>query len=294
MNEWIIPILKSATATFINLIPYVVAGVILSETLKYIAWGKLLTQYTGKAPKRTVFWAVGIGIVSPMCTYGSLPIVLTLFGMDFPVPALLAFLIASSLMNPQLFLLTWGGISPMMAVARLAAVTLFSLIFGLGLERVNPRLIVNPGLQQDNQSSSPDQKPFLWSNFLKSSFRTLQFVGFYIVLGVILGAVVEVVVPMNWLICLFREPEWLGIFISALLGIPLYACGGGTIPLIDVMLDKGMSAGAALAFFIVGPATRITPLVALATIMRPRFIGLMILSIFLYAIVIGICINYFI
>jgi uncharacterized membrane protein YraQ (UPF0718 family) len=76
-----------------------------------------------------------------------------------------------------------------------------------------------------------------------------------------------------------------------LLGIPLYACGGGTIPLIHALMGKGMSTGAALAFFIVGPATRIAPLVALSTIIRPSFIGIYILMLFAFAVLSGLLIT---
>jgi uncharacterized membrane protein YraQ (UPF0718 family) len=52
-----------------------------------------------------------------------------------------------------------------------------------------------------------------------------------------------------------------------------------------------MSTGAALAFFIVGPATRIAPLVALSTIIRPSFIGIYILMLFAFAVLSGLLIT---
>lgn len=289
MAEWPLLILKSASTTLVNLAPYVILGIVLSEFLKYVEWSKLLTQQASVAPLPSIVWAVGLGLVSPMCTYGTLPIVLTLFGMGFPIASLSSFLIASSLMNPQLFIITWGGISPALALYRLAAVAIFALIFGFLLHTVKRVKLVNPALRPE--STSNRKKDFSWSSFLQGAFRSLQFVGFYIVLGVLLGAVVDVAIPEDWLLHAFGGPEWLGILLGALLGIPFYACGGGTIPLIDAMLDKGMSLGAALAFFIVGPATRITPMVALASIIRPRVIGLLIVVLLIYAIAIGLLVD---
>jgi uncharacterized membrane protein YraQ (UPF0718 family) len=62
--------------------------------------------------------------------------------------------------------------------------------------------------------------------------------------------------------------------------VPLYACGGGTIPLISAWLANGMSIGSAAAFMISGPATKITNLGALKIILGiKRFIIYIIFSI---------------
>ena len=60
-----------------------------------------------------------------------------------------------------------------------------------------------------------------------------------------------------------KEHEGFGILMAATIGVPLYVCGGGTIPLILQWLADGMSAGSAAAFMITGPATKITNLGAL-------------------------------
>jgi uncharacterized protein len=87
-----------------------------------------------------------------------------------------------------------------------------------------------------------------------------------------LGAIIEVVVPGRWIITLFGKVGWFQILLAALMGVPLYACGGGVIPLVRALLEQGMSGGAALAFLVAGPATRVTPLMAMATILRPMFV----------------------
>jgi len=278
--------------TLLNLAPYVIAGILISEILKSISWGKLLTRISSAAPVRATLFAALLGIVSPLCTYGTIPIILALFRMGLPVHPLVTFLVASSLMNPQLFLITWGGINPEMALMRLASTALFSLLFGLGILKIKQDRIVNPNLKSEKKSDPAGKAAFSWKAFLKGGLQSLQFVGFYVVLGVVLGAAVEVFVPDAWLVTVFQKPQWMGVLFGALLGVPLYACGGGTIPLIHAMIGKGMGTGAALAFFIVGPATRIAPLIALSTIIRPRFIGLYILLLFIFAVLAGFLVTF--
>ncbi len=44
------------------------------------------------------------------------------------------------------------------------------------------------------------------------------------------------------------------------MGVPFYSCGGAAIPLVEVLKDMGMNNGAVLAFFIAGPATKLSTL----------------------------------
>ena len=57
------------------------------------------------------------------------------------------------------------------------------------------------------------------------------------------------------------------LMMAATIGVPLYACGGGTIPLLQQWLWDGMSLGSAASFMITGPATKITTLGALKIVL---------------------------
>ncbi len=52
-------------------------------------------------------------------------------------------------------------------------------------------------------------------------------------------------------------------------------------------MQSGMGQGAALAFFLVGPATRITPLMALAAVVRPMVLAVYIVLLIAYALLAG-------
>ena len=58
----------------------------------------------------------------------------------------------------------------------------------------------------------------------------------------------------------FGNNKAFGVLTAAALGVPLYACGGGTIPLLHDWMLRGMSMGSAAAFMVSGPATKITNL----------------------------------
>lgn len=78
---------------------------------------------------------------------------------------------------------------------------------------------------------------------------------------------------------------------AATIGVPLYVCGGGTIPLLLDWLHSGMSLGAASAFMITGPATKITNLGALKMVLGGRHFLFYLLFVALSALLTGLIVN---
>lgn len=78
---------------------------------------------------------------------------------------------------------------------------------------------------------------------------------------------------------------------AATIGVPLYACGGGTIPLLQQWLASGMSMGSASAFMITGPATKITNLGALKIVLGVRRFSLYLVFVMVFSFVTGLIVN---
>lgn len=82
-----------------------------------------------------------------------------------------------------------------------------------------------------------------------------------------------------------------GLLMAATIGVPLYACGGGTIPLLQQWLADGMSMGSASAFMITGPATKITNLGALKIVLGIKNFLLYLAFVMLFALLSGFIVN---
>ncbi len=78
---------------------------------------------------------------------------------------------------------------------------------------------------------------------------------------------------------------------AATIGVPLYACGGGTIPLLQQWLWDGMPMGSAAAFMITGPATKITNLGAVKIVLGIKRFILYIIFVMAFSLVTGLIIN---
>ena len=110
-------------------------------------------------------------------------------------------------------------------------------------------------------------------------------------LGVILSALFQRYVPSQWVGELFGENEGFGVLLAATIGVPLYACGGGTIPLLQAWLLDGMSLGSAAAFMLTGPSTKITNLGALKTVLGIRRFLLYLAFVMVFSLVTGLIVN---
>jgi uncharacterized membrane protein YraQ (UPF0718 family) len=79
---------------------------------------------------------------------------------------------------------------------------------------------------------------------------------------------------------------------AATIGVPLYMCGGGTIPLLMGWLQNGMSMGSATAFMITGPATKITNLGAVKIVLGVKHFLFYLVFTILSALAAGFVIDY--
>ena len=274
---------------------YLVVGILLAAWLdQAVPSYKLQQFFSGK--KINIALAVLAGAASPLCTYGTVPVLVQLlrYGVS-PAPPL-TFLVASSLMNPQLFVLMLGGLGLEIALAQLLSVVILSLAVGIIAGRWEPLTLLNQRILVANPASNECETAFTdstfsWSRFLSQVVSLAESVGLYFVVGIIIAAAIEVFVPSAWVVKLLGKEHWYSVLIAGSLGVPFYACGGGAIPWIKVLLDEGMSRGAALAFFLAGPATRVTALAALATVLSRRALILYVAFVLAGAVGLGYLFN---
>ena len=127
--------------------------------------------------------------------------------------------------------------------------------------------------------------------FLKNLARNVRATGWYFLAGIALSALFQRYVPADTVAGLFGGNEAFGVLMAATIGVPLYACGGGTIPLLQAWLMDGMSLGSAAAFMITGPATKITNLGAVKIVLGMKRFVLYLLFVMVFSLVTGMAVN---
>lgn len=142
-----------------------------------------------------------------------------------------------------------------------------------------------------SERSSHDTHPNLLIRYLLNFWRNVKATGPMFLLGVALSALFQRYVPQTVMVDLFGGNEAWGVLMAATVGVPLYACGGGTIPLLQQWLWEGMSLGSAAAFMLTGPATKITNLGALKIVLGVKRFILYWLFVIIFALATGLVVN---
>lgn len=231
-----------------------------------------------------------LGIASPLCMYGTIPIAASFSKHGMRHDWLAAFMMSSVLLNPQLILYS-TALGPAAVAVRLISCTVCGMAAGVLVHCFYGKkpFFDFTGFEP---RASHDTDPNLFLRFLKNLGRNIKATGPYFLVGVLLSALFQRYVPADGFAELFGESnEGFGVLMAATIGVPLYACGGGTIPLLQQWLVSGMSMGSAAAFMVTGPATKITNLGALKIVLGIRRFVLYIAFVMAFSLLTGLITN---
>jgi hypothetical protein len=203
--------------------------------------------------------AAAIGIASPLPTAGTVPLAVRWQADGLPPALALSFVLASSLMNPQLFILTLGTLGAGFALAQVAGVLLLSSGLGLALGRTGS------GWQAASEDGRLAGRSG-WAQLVSLA----EHVGLYVLVGAIVGACLQVLLPQSGALDWLSERGWLSTPVLGWLGAPFYTCGGAAVPLAGGLAQVGFSRGTLFTFLLIGPALRGTTLANLGCLLSRR------------------------
>lgn len=278
----------------------------LSQIFKYWVLGMVLGSAISVFAKQRIHRAVrsldkigsgilgmiaasALGIASPLCMYGTIPLAASFSAGGIRDDWLAAFMMSSILLNPQLIMYS-AALGPTALAIRIV----ISFLCGIGAGVLLKIFYRNKSFFDFSGFEEPENRdtdPRLVVRFLKNLWRNIKATGLYFLAGIILSALFQRYVPEEWMTRLFGRDNGFGVLMAATVGVPLYACGGGTIPLLRQWLIDGMSMGSAAAFMITGPATKITNLGAMKIVLGTRRFILYIAYAALFALLSGWIIN---
>lgn len=272
---------------------YWVIGMAIGSLISVFAKDRIHGMFTGMKKKRWgvfgIIPACLLGIASPLCMYGTIPIAASFRKQGMREDWLASFMMASILLNPQLIIYS----------AALGVTALIVRIVTCFLCGVCAGMLINV-FYKDKEffdfkgfsgRASRDTHPNLLIRYLLNFWRNVKATGLYFLLGILLSALFQRYVPQDVMVIIFGGNEAWGVLMAATIGVPLYVCGGGTIPILQEWLWSGMSMGSAAAFMITGPATKITNLGALKIVLGIKRFVLYLVFVMAFAFLSGMAVN---
>jgi hypothetical protein len=278
---------------FNQIFRYWVIGILIGSFISVFAKDGIHGLFRGMRDKKWglfgIIPACLLGIASPLCMYGTIPIAASFAKQGMREDWLAAFMMSSILLNPQLIVYSTALGTTVLAV-RLVSCFLCGATAGLLIHFFykDKSFFDFKGFEE---RASRDTHPNLFIRYLLNVWRNVKATGPYFLLGIFLSALFQRYVPEDLMVNVFGGNEAWGVLMAATLGVPLYACGGGTIPLLREWLWDGMSVGSAAAFMLTGPATKITNLGALKIVLGIRRFLMYWGYVILFALLTGLVVN---
>lgn len=229
------------------------------------------------------------GGLSPFCSCGVIPLIAALLAMGVPLSAVMAFWLASPIMDPSMFVLTAGVLDLEFAVAKtLAAVGLG--VFGGGVVHLLARgaAFADPlreGVGNGGCGGSRIRAPkqVVWrfwedperlAKFRKTAFSTTLFLARWLTLAFILESLMLAWVPAETVTAALGGTGLMPILTATLVGVPAYLNGYAALPLVSGLIEQGMAPGAGMAFLVAGGVTSIPAAMAVWALARPQVFAL--------------------
>ena len=235
--------LESAPALLIG---YLLAGLLgvglTQQRARWLGGGSSLSQSMR---------GVAFGLPLPICSCGVLPLYEALVRRGVPATAAIAFLIATPELGLDAILISIPLLGTNLTLARLAAAFVVALATSLVVGR-----LVRPSASTPSEDEAAQTGPLHQRVAQGLRFGLVELFDHtmpWIVTGLLVAALAE---PLLGSGMFTSVPAWLQVPLFAVLGIPMYVCASAATPIAAVAIHKGISAGAALAFLIAGPATK--------------------------------------
>ena len=224
-----------------------------------------------------------MGALSPFCSCGVIPLIAALLAMGVPLSAVMAFWLASPLMDPAKFVLSMGVLGGEFAIAQTVAAIGIGLLGGFGVLALQAQGLIqsplrdgigNGGCAGANLRAPGEPVWRFWQEgprrkaFIDAAVSNAFFLGKWLALAFLLESLMLAYVPAESVAEVLGGGDWFTVVIASLVGIPAYLNGYAAMPLVAGLIDQGMAPGAGMAFLIAGGVTSIPAAVAVFALAR--------------------------
>ncbi|MBF9058302.1 permease [Rhodobacterales bacterium HKCCSP123] len=278
----VVPTIAETLEHFWGTLPYILFAVVAIAGMKASGSERLLDgAFQGRETRMIVIGAL-VGGLSPFCSCQVIPFVAALLAAGAPLSAVMAFWLASPLMDPAMFAITAGGLGFDFAVAKTVAAVGLGLAGGLTVKLMAATPVFADPLKTEVKIGGCCSARKLTLNwrfwqeerrrtiFRDSGWSNFLFLGKWLLLAYLLQALLIAYVPAEMVARVIGGDGFGPIALAALVGAPAYLNGYAAVPLLEGLLAQGMNPGAAMAFVIAGGVSCIPAAVAVWALVKPR------------------------
>ena len=267
--------------------PFIAVAVVAVAWLRAAgAEGLVARAFEGREGRMIVMAAL-LGGLSPFCSCEVIPFVAALLAAGAPLSAVMAFWLASPLMDPAMFLITASALGADFALAKTVAAVGIGVLGGIVVmaARRSP-VFADPLRERPTRGGcgcgAPRGGRPVWTfwreparraAFRETALENAVFLLRWLTLAYLLETLMVAYVPADAVGALLGGEGARPILLGAALGGPAYLNGYAAVPLVSGLMEQGMAPGAAMAFVLAGGVSCIPAAVAVWALVKPRVFG---------------------
>jgi len=269
--------------------PFLFLSVVIAAYASASGADQLIALAFQGRPLRMIAVAALFGALSPFCSCGVIPIIAGLLAAGVPLAPVMAFWVASPLMDPEMFVLSSAALGVPFTVAKTLAAIGIGLLAGYSTQVltaaglfVSPlRATPAPGCATGcDTGCGPGPEPQVawrfWSDdrrrrkFNAAALEAGWFLGKWLTLAFVIESQMVEYLPADLIVTYLGTTQWWTLPAAVAAGVPAYLNGYAAIPLMARLIDMGLAPGAALAFLLAGGITSIPAAIAVWVLVRAR------------------------
>jgi uncharacterized membrane protein YraQ (UPF0718 family) len=243
--------------------------------------------------------ASGLGIVTPFCSCSAIPLFLGFVETGIPLGVTFSFLIAAPLINEVAIIMLVGLFGWKTGLVYVGAGFLIAVSAGWIIGKLKLERWVQDWVYQTKFGNAQINEPSLTledriKHGLEAVKEIIAKIWIYVMIGVGIGAFIHGYIPDNYLVSLMNKSTWYSVPLSVLIGVPMYSCTAGVVPIASALIEKGVPLGTALAFMMSVIGISLPELIILKKVLKLPFILTFVGIIALGIVVVGYLFNFLI
>lgn len=262
----------------------------------YFPVEKVRDYLSGKRKVGGYIGAAGLGVLSPYCSCSTIPFFIGFVEAGIPLGMTFTFLITSPIVNEISIVLLISMFGWKIAFLYVFAGVMVALFAGLLIEKLHLEKYVQDYVYQIKSQQVAVTIELSQADRLVTAlngvYETVKKVGPYLLIGIAIAAGFHGFIPAEFIMRVAGGDNWYGPIVGTLIGVPLYSNAIGTLPVIEVLVGKGMAIGTALAFMMSTVALSVPEGLLLSRVLKKELVIIFFVIVTLGITVIGYLFNF--
>ena len=203
------------------------------------------------------FLASFFGTITPFCSCSSVPLFIGFVKGGIPLGVTLAFLISSPLVDAVSVAMFLGMFGWKVTIVYVVSGILLSMIAGYILGKLKLENLLTDWVKKILENKQVDDDSYLEEKqtFMqrlpgigKEALGIVKGVSIYILIGIAIGGLMHGFIPTGFFEQYITKNNPFAVPIAVIVGVPMYSNAAGVLPIMQVLVQKGIPIGTAIAF----------------------------------------------